>query len=75
MSDQSNSINSLTVKHDFYTTVKVDDFSVRMNIDSGASVNITDSEVFQKLKGRKDVKLSKTKNKLFGYGSKTPLDV
>ena len=75
VSDQSNSINSVTVKHDFYTTVKVDDFSVRMNIDSGASVNIIDSEVFQKLKGRKDVKLSKTKNKLFGYGSKTPLDV
>ena len=44
-----------------------------MNIDSGAS--IIDSEVFEKLKGRKDVKLSKTKNKLFGYGSKTPLEV
>ena len=46
-----------------------------MNIDLGASVNIIDSEVFEKLKGRKDVKLSKTKNKVFGYGSKTPLDV
>ena len=75
VSDQSNSINTVTEKHDFYTTVKVDDFSVRMNIDSGASVNIIDSEVFEKLKGRKDVKLSKTKNKLFGYGSKTPLEV
>ena len=75
VSDKSNSINSVTVKHDFYTTVQVDDFSVRMTIDSGASVNIIESEVFQKLKGRKDVKLRKTKNKLFGYGSKTPLDV
>ena len=44
-------------------------------MNSGASVNIIDSEVFEKLKGRKDVKLSKTKNKLFGYGSKAPLDV
>ena len=51
VSDQSNSINSVTVKHDFYTTVKVYDFSVRVNIDSSASVNIIESEVFQKLKG------------------------
>ena len=53
VSDQSNSINTVTEKHDFHTTVKVDDFSVRMNIDSGASVNIIDSEVFEKLKGRR----------------------
>ena len=47
VSDQRNSINSVTEKHDFYTTVKADDFSVRMNIDSGASVIIIDSEVFE----------------------------
>eukprot|EP00112_Aurelia_sp_Birch-Aquarium-sp1_P023569 Seg707.7 transcript_id=Seg707.7/GoldUCD/mRNA.D3Y31 product="putative protein K02A2.6" protein_id=Seg707.7/GoldUCD/D3Y31 len=47
----------------------------QVETEESPSSSDSDDEVFEKLKSRKDVKLSKTKNKLFGYGSKAPLDV
>ena len=44
---------------------------VRFQVDSGADVNVLDEETFYEIKDK--VKLTKTRAKLFPYGSKEPL--
>lgn len=68
-------VNNVSGKRNFFTQIKVNDISIQVNIDSGASVNIIDGSTFTKLSQSKPVHLKKSKIKLFAYGSTTPLDI
>jgi len=54
--------------------VMVGNLKTEMCVDSGAGVNIANSELCKKMRRRGCV-LEATKKKLFAYGSKTPLNV
>ena len=68
-------VNNVSRKSKFYTHIKVHDVTVRANIDSGASVNIIDNNTFEKVTRQSNIKLMKSKIKLFAYATKTPLDI
>ena len=68
-------VNNVSRKGNFYTHVKINDVTIRTNIDSGASVNIIDNNNFAKVTRQRNMKLMKSKIKLFGYATKIPLDI
>ena len=45
-------VNNVSHKGKFYTHVKINDVTIRTNIDSGASVNIIDNNTFAKVTRR-----------------------
>ena len=58
------------------TKIDIDGQSVQMIVDSGASVNIIDSEIWDWMRGRDQrLRLAPSHIRLFGYGSKQPLPV
>ena len=66
------SANSISARH-FYR--HSNDVTIRANVDSGASVDIIDKNTFQKVTGQSNIKLIRSKIKLFPYATKTPLDI
>ena len=72
-SDDSYKIASLKdkKKNRSHVIVNINDVPVRFQVDSGADVNVSDEKTFYEIKDK--VKLTKTRAKLFPYGSKEPL--
>ena len=70
-----NDINSTCPKHRFYTHININDITVRVNIDSGASLNIIDKNNFARLTRKSHIPLMKSKIKLFAFVTQTPLDI
>ena len=72
-SDDSYKIASLKdkKKNRSHVIVNINDVPVRFQVDSGADVNVLDEKTFYEIKDK--VKLTKTRAKLFLYGSKEPL--
>ena len=68
-------VNNVTRKGKFYTHIKINDVTIRANVDSGASVNIIDKTTFEKVTHQSNIKLIRSQIKLFAYGTKTPLDI
>ncbi|CAB4030227.1 Transposon Tf2-9 poly, partial [Paramuricea clavata] len=58
-----------------HATVQIGNFPVDLIVDSGATVNVLDNEIFAKIKANSPITLSKTNLKLFPYGSSTPLSI
>lgn len=57
------------------TNITLAGLSVRMIIDSGASVNIVDLDTYHELRVRKKVQIMPSNIRLFTYGSTTPLNI
>ncbi|CAB4026423.1 PREDICTED: uncharacterized protein LOC107336737 [Paramuricea clavata] len=70
-----NEVNSDCRKRNFYTHIKINDITIHVNIDSGASVNIIDNTSFVKLTRQNNIHLMKSKIKLFAFATNTPLDI
>ena len=68
-------VNNVTRKGKFYTHIKINDVTIRANVDSGASVNIIDKTTFEKVTHQSNIKLMRSQIKLFAYATKTPLDI
>ena len=67
-------VNNVSRKGKFYTHVKINNVTIRTNIDSGASVKIfDDNNTFAKGTRSSNIKLMRSKIKLFAYATKTPL--
>ena len=66
---------TMYLKGKFYTHVKINDVTIRTNIDSGASVNIIDNNTFAKVTRQSNIQLMRSKIKFFAYATKTPLDI
>ena len=66
---------TMSLAKEIYTHVKINDVTIRTNIDSGASVNIIDSNTFAKVTRQRNMKLMKSKINLFANAAKTPLDI
>ena len=54
-----------------YAKLQIKKAKIKFQIDSGASVKIIDEMAFKKVK--RDIKLKKSRVKLFSYSSSTPL--
>lgn len=62
---------SLNNKSDI--TIKIDNCSVQVLRDTGATINLIDKNTFNKLKQKINLILHPTKTKIFTYNAKTPL--
>ena len=67
-----NEVNIDCRKRNFYTHIKINDITIRVNIDSGASVNIIDNTSFEKLTRQNNIHLMRSKIKLFLLPLKHP---
>lgn len=72
---RKSTVHSVFQNSDFHTKVKINDVSVLVHLDSGASINIIDNATFRRLSLQKSIHLTKTNIKLFAYGSTKPLGV
>ena len=70
-----NKINSVSCPKELETSVTLNDSAeIKMMIDTGAFVNTLDEENFELARKRaKNLKLEKSKERIFAYGSKTPI--
>ena len=57
------------------TNINVDGLSIAVVIDSGATVNIVDSDTYYELRALKNVEIMPSNIRLFTYGSKIPLNI
>ena len=63
-----NEVNSDCRKRNFYTHIKINDITIRVNIDSGASVNIIDNTSSEKLTRQNNIHaLDEKQNKTFCF--------
>ena len=56
-------------------TVKLDNYPISFLRDSGASINIIDSDTYEKLARNKSIELHPTKTKIFSYNSTQPIEL
>ena len=58
-----------------HVKVKINNTTIKMVIDTGASIDILDETTFNALQKKEKIELSRSKTKLFAYGSSEQLPI
>lgn len=73
---EKNYVNSMSTAKSKSTLIKINSKNISMLIDTGSATTIIDKETFKKIqKGKANIKLRKTKMKLFPYGAEEHLEI
>ena len=74
INEVQNQPNTRKKQHLFNANLKIGKSTIPFQIDSGSSVNIIDETTFQRIKkNNPKIVLRKSRKRLFGFGSQTPL--
>ena len=73
INEVQNQPNTRKKQRSFNANLKIGKSTIPFQIDSGLSVNIIDETTFQRIKNNPNIVLRKSRKRLFGFGSQTPL--
>ena len=64
-----------SVQQQTHTHVQINDTPINMLIDTGSTINIIDTNSFNKIQKNNNISLKQSKTKIFPYGSEKPLEI